>query len=126
MIWRVALSALVMVFVAALLSELGYHAKRIFTSLCVTLLFISVIDGMGEIFKTVLGFAEGAGVSELAKCAVKVVGVGYVFGFVSDIAEELGEKGISTGVGMVGRVEIFVLVFPYFKEIINTAVDLLK
>lgn len=126
MTWRIALSALVMVFVGALLSEMGFRGKRVFGALCITLLLVSLLEGMGQIFSDIAGFAEGAGVADMAKCALKIVGASYVFGFVSEVAEELGEKGISSAVTTVGRVEIFALVFPYFKEIINAGIDLLK
>ena len=126
MIWRLALSALVMALVGALLSEMGFHSKRIFSALCITLLFLAVLDGVGEIFPFVSDFAEVAGVEKEARCAVKVVGVSYVFGFVSDACDELGEKGISSGVSYAGRIEIFLLIFPYIKEIINAGIGLLK
>ncbi len=126
MIWRIALSALIMVFVGALLTETGFRGKRAFGALCITLLLVSIMDGARGMLSDVMGLADGMGVGTLAKCAVKVVGVGYVMGFVSEVATELGEKGISSMVTVVGRVEILALVFPYFKEIMMTGIELLK
>ncbi|MBO5907930.1 MAG: stage III sporulation AC/AD family protein [Clostridia bacterium] len=126
MIWRVVLSALVMVLVGAILSEVGFSSRRLYSALCLTLLLLSVLGAVGDMLGEVLGFADGAGVGEVARCAVKIVGVGYVTGFVCDVCEELGERGISSAVMTVGRVEMLLIVFPYFKEILNVGMGLLK
>ena len=55
-----------------------------------------------------------------------MLGVGYVFGIVSDICEEMGERGISSAVINAGRIEIFLLIFPYFKKILEMGIGLLR
>ena len=100
-----------------LLSELGFKGKRIFAALALTVIFCSALGGAADMVRSVLGIAEGSGFGELGKVALKVVGLGYVFGLVADVCEELGERGVASAVTVAGRVEILVLVFPYFLEI---------
>ena len=100
--------------------------KMICVLLAMLMLFISLSDGIGDIVRTVTGMAESAGVGNVAAVAIKVVGVGYLFGIVSEVCEELGERGIATAVVNVGRVEILVLIFPYLKEILEMGIGLIK
>lgn len=126
MILRAVAFALITVLVATLLGEMGYGGKRIVAVLAMLMLFISLSDGIGDIVRTVTGMAESAGVGNVAAVAIKVVGVGYLFGIVSEVCEELGERGIATAVVNVGRVEILVLIFPYLKEILEMGIGLIK
>jgi hypothetical protein len=41
------------------------------------------------------------------------------------VCEELGEKGIASMLTNVGKVETFLVVFPYFKEIVKMGLGLI-
>lgn len=124
MIWRIAAVGLLMSALGVVLAEMGFRGKRVFSALCVTMLLFGMASGVSEVFSRILGVADAGGVGEMARVALKVVGVGYVFGFVSDISEELGERGIASAVSAVGRVETVVLVLPYFLEICKIGTSL--
>lgn len=118
--------ALLSAFIGALLSEYGWKGKRAFGALCAILLCCAVLPGMTEIFTAVKGITLSTGISEVAEAALKVVGTGYVFGFAAEICTELGESGIAKCCGVVCRVEIFLIVLPYFIELIGAATELIK
>ena len=54
------------------------------------------------------------------------MGLGYVFGFTSEICSELGEGVIASAVTAAGRVQIFLVAYPYFEKIIKLGVELLE
>ena len=126
MTWRLLATALLVTVVGALLGEIGFKGKRAIGGLAIVLFAIAALDGISSMLSSVMELAEASGITEGARCALKVIGVSYAFGLVSDVAEELGERGVATAVTGVGRVEIFVIVFPFFKEILNIGIGLLK
>ena len=101
---RVCFAALLVSVLAVLLSELGFRQKRLFAVLSLALIFSMLAEGIGELFSSAISLVDMVGVGEAAKCAVKAVGVGYVFGFTADVCEELGEKGIANAVTMGGNI----------------------
>ena len=103
--------------VGAVLSELGFSGKRIFAASAITVILCAALSGASDMIGDILGIADGAGVGKIGRVALKVVGCGYLFGFVSDVCEELGERGIGSAVAVLGRVEMLALVFPYFLDI---------
>lgn len=126
MILRLCFAALLVAILAALLSELGFRHKRLFTVISLVLI-LSVLTGeIEKLFSSVLALTETAELSEAAKCAVKAVGVGYVFGFTADVCEELGERGIASAVTMGARIEIFLIAMPYFEKAMQLGTKLLK
>ena len=126
MIAKLCLSALLVAILAALLSELGFRHKRLFTVLSLVVLISMLADGIGDLLPSLVGFAELGGLSDAAKCAVKAVGLGYVFGFTSDICDELGERGIANAVTVGARIEIFLVIMPYFEKTMQLGIELLK
>ena len=126
MIGKLCAAALLSAFIGALLAEYGWRGKRAFGALCALLLCCAVLPGITEIFTAVNGIALSTGTSEVAESALKVVGAGYVFGFASEICTELGEAGIAKCCGVICRVEIFLIVLPYFVELIGAATELIK
>ena len=123
---RISFAALLVAMLASLLSELGFRQKKLFVTLSLVVIFSLLADGVGRIFSSVTSFDGLEGISDAAKCAVKAVGVGYVFGFAGDICEELGEKGLASVVSISARIEIFMLSLPYFEKIMQLGVDFLK
>ena len=113
-------------FVGVLLSEYGWRGKKVFGVLCAVILMIGLADGISEIFSGVSSLSEDAGVSDVCSVAMKVVGTGYVFGFCADVARELGESSVSSILTLAGRVEILLLVLPYFQRILEFGMELVK
>ena len=126
MIMRACALALLAVTVGAVLSDLGFKNKKL---LCVlaSIIILSILgDSLATLVGKITAFSEIAGIMDASKCAMKVVGLGYVFGFTSDVCRELGEGGIANAVGLVGRVETFLAVFPYFEKTLEIGAGLLK
>ena len=111
---------------AYLLSEAGFKGKRIFTALGGVILFSVMASEIGKISAEILGFADGAGIGETAKCAAKIVGCAYLFGIGADVLAELGESGISKALLSAGKIEIMLIVLPYFMDILELGLSLLK
>ena len=58
------------------------------------------------------------------KPILKVVGVGYITEFVSDLAEESGNKSLAGKIVFGGKVAICSLALPAIKNLINTILSL--
>ena len=101
----------------AVLSELGFKGKKAFAAIALILILCGALGGASDMIRSVLNISEGAGIGKLGKVALKVVGIGYIFGVCGDVCEELGERGIASALTVSGRIEILIIVFPYFLEI---------
>lgn len=126
MISKICALLLISSILGTLLSELGFKTKRIFTVLCMVIVFAALGDNLSGIISRLTKITDAAGISEATKCAVKAVGIGYVFGATSEICAELGEGRIATLLTVVGRIEIFVLVLPYFEKTVGLGMELLQ
>ncbi len=119
-------AAVICAVVSYVLSELGFRAKRAVSLICIILMFIMISEGVGRLIGETLGFADMAGIGDAAVTAVKIIGVGYIFGICSDIISELGEPSVAKGLVAVGRIEVLCLILPYFKDIITLGIGLIK
>ncbi len=125
MILKLIGAALLLTVTAFLLRQLGWGGAPVFAAVCVTLLIAETADSLVGIFNSVAVLGELGSVSEPLGAAVKALGAGYLFGISADVCRELGESGIAKAVEVVGRVEIIVIVIPYFQQIIKVGVDLI-
>ena len=117
--------ALLLVATAYLLRSFGWRGTPVFVAVAM----IAIISESGEKLADILGFAQSLGsyadVSETVGAGLKILGCGYLFGICADVCRELGEGGIAKAVEIAGRLEIMLLVLPFFKEIINIGVELI-
>ena len=126
MILRLVGTALILTASAFLLKNFGWRGAPIFTAVAL-ILFISEAEGELEyIFSSIKKIGNESGIDDALSAAVKVLGIGYLFGICADICRELGEAGIAKAVEVVGRVEIIAVVIPYFQEIIKVGIELVK
>ena len=126
MMLRACALALLAVILGAVLSELGFKSKKLFSVLGALLIISLLGENVSGLIGRLCAFSEMAGIGDAAKCALKVVGLGYVFGFTADVCRELGEGGVASAVGIVGRVETFLVVMPYFEKTLELGAGLLK
>ena len=118
--------ALVCAILSALLDGLGFKSRRLFSTLSAIVIMVGLIGGVSELLGSVMKIADDTGIGEVADRAVRAVGLGYVFGFTSDICNSLGENTLATLVTAAGRVEIFLLALPYFVKTVELGVELLS
>ena len=125
MIPRVCALALIAVILLALLGEMGVKSRRLFATLCIILILSLLIAPLSDLISRLGLISETAGISEAASCALKAVGLGYIFGFTSDVCLSLGENGIASALQLVGRVQIFLVSWPFFEKMIQLGGELL-
>lgn len=118
--------ALVAAMCALLLRNFGWNGVPVFSLICFILIISLTEPYINEVCGRLLILGEVNGVSEEARAVLKVVGVGYLCGIVSDICQELGEGRIAAAVAFVGRIEIVVIALPFFEEIIRLGTELIR
>lgn len=126
MIPRLALFALMCGLISALLDGIGFKGKGLFSLLCLTLMLISLADMMTDAMGGILSLADRAGITDAASSCIKAIGLGYVFGFVSDVCSSLGECRLASVVTAAGRINIFLVAYPYFESIVSLGMELLE
>lgn len=125
MIPKVCALALISVILSAVLKEFGFKGKGLFSTLCLIIILSSTVEPILSLISTVGKVTDLAGIGDAAKSAIRAVGLGYVFGFTSDVCSSLGEGGIASAVLLVGKIEIFMVSMPFFEKIIALGVELL-
>ena len=118
--------ALVSAILSALLDGLGFKSKRLFSTLSAIIVMVGLVSSVSELLESVMKIACDTEIADAADKATRAVGLGYVFGFTSDICNSLGESTLASLVTAVGRVEIFLLALPYFVKTIEVGVELLS
>lgn len=123
---KICFTAVLAASVGLLLSELGFKGKRSYSAVAAVVLISFLGEGIGELLSGVGGLSDEFGISEVSSAALKVLGCGYVFGMCSDLCSDLGESGLSRALTLAGRVEILMIVFPYFKDTVLLGLELIK
>lgn len=126
MIPKICLFALASVLLSVLLASLGFKSKGLFITLAALVMLGTLGEGVSDVFDKILSFSEGAGIADAVKTALRVIGLGYVFGFTSEICLSLGEPLIASVVTAAGRVQLVLVVFPYIQEVVKLGMELLS
>lgn len=126
MIPKICLFALASVLINILLDRMGFKSKALVTTLAAVLMLIPLSEDLGGLFGDLISLADKAGITDAATCAIKAVGLGYVFGFTAEVCSSLGEPLVSSVVTLAGRLQIFLLAYPYFEKIVKLGADLLE
>ena len=126
MIVKICAVAILSVILYAALEGLGFKSKGLFATLCALMILSVLGDSLAWLFGSVFYIAERTGISEAASSALRAVGLGYVFGFTADVCSSFGESTIAKAVTTVGRVQIFLVAYPYFERMIALGMELLE
>ena len=126
MIPKICLFALASVLLSVLLASLGFKSKGLFITLAALVMLGTLGEGVSDVFDKILSFSEGAGIADAVKTALRVIGLGYVFGFTSEICLSLGEPLIASVVTAAGRVQLVLVVFPYIQDVVKLGMELLS
>ena len=125
MIFKIIGAALLLSLTAFVLREFGWRGAPVFVSVAALLLIGSAASRIGEILKLgeeIFSAEEGG---EVISAAVKTLGVSYLFGIACDACSSLGEGSIARALEVAGRIEIAVIITPYFLKIIELGREML-
>ena len=126
MIAKICAIGLLTALLAAFLAEAGFKSKKLLSILAALLLLGVAKDGADEIVGKIASLSELAQIGDACRCALKIVGAGYLFGFTADVCTELGEGGIARAVSIAGKVEMLLVSLPYFEKTLELGLELLK
>ena len=126
MIPKICLFAIISVLLSVLLGSLGFKSKGLFITLAALLMLGVLQNDLSNIFGEIISFSESAGITDATRTALRVVGLGYVFGFTSEICLSLGEPLIASVVTAAGRVQLLAVVYPYIQDVVKLGVELLS
>ena len=118
--------ALICAILCSLLSGLGFKSKGLFATLSAIILFSLLGENLAAVVAGILNISEKTGVTEAAKTALRAIGLGYIFGITADICDSLGERVIASAVTLVGRIQIFLVSYPYFEKIVSLGIELIE
>jgi len=107
-----------------ILRSFGWRGAAVFSTFAMLLLIKEAWEPLSYVFSSVKEIGEISGISEPIGAAIKILGLGYLFGMCADVCREMSESGIAKAVEVVGRVEIIAVVIPYFREIVRVGVEL--
>lgn len=84
------------------------------------------IDGLMQIITTMTDFVEKTGINTgLFGCILKVVGVGYVVEFASNLCASAGNTNISEVITLAGKISILVISMPILSSLIDIIMAIL-
>ena len=84
-----------------------------------------VINELQSVFSKLIGFTSKLSLDNgILMTALKIVGVGYLIEFASDIAEESGLQSISHKIILAGKVIIASICLPYVFELFDMVLGL--
>ncbi len=126
MIPKICAIGLLGAILAAFLGDLGFKNKKLISLLTAIIILSTLKDTVSSFIGKIVGLSEIAGIGDACSCALKAVGLGYVFGFASDLCSELGEGSVGKALGVAGKVEIFLVALPYFEKTVALGLELLK
>lgn len=117
---RIAGLIFLLLFLTFVLRSVGFRGAALVATVGIIGVIGITASGIGRIFSHLTGSELiGDTVGETVSAALKLLGVGYVFGICADICRDLGELGIASCALAVGRVEIFLLILPYIDELLG-------
>lgn len=89
------------------------------------LIFMFVLDGVSDLLDEFYEFENYVGKVEIVKPIMKVLGVGYITEFSSNLAEDSGNKSIASKIVLGGKVAICGLAMPILKQLIQTIISII-
>ena len=114
--------ALLLLACIFILRELGWRGVPVFAAIGSVIILATLGDSLSAVFTSV-GELSSYVSEEYISAILKIIGAGYLFGISADVCRTMGEGQIAKTVEVAGRVEIFLIVLPFFEEIIKLGVS---
>ena len=118
--------ALLTAVCAFLLREFGWRGVPLLAVVAVIGVIAYVLPYIYELRGFFEDVSDSFGLGNITSSVLKVIGIGYLAGIVSDVCRDMGEGSVASAVVLVGRVEILLIAAPYFFDIVKLGVSLIE
>lgn len=127
MILKIVIVALITIFLSSSLKSINSEISSM-VSVCGGLIIFLLV--VGELSNIILSLGEIVNLSNLdsgvISLALKIIGVGYITEFASDVAEDFGNKTLSSKVILGGKIVICSMSLPIIKKLLTVLLSLLS
>lgn len=119
MIKIVAIS-IITVFLSSIVKQKNSEFATIINVCGGVLIFMSVYEMFEEIMNFFIASSDELLIdSSIIKLAIKIIGVGYITEFTADIAEDFGNKNVSSKVVFGGKVIVCGMTLPIIRKLFS-------
>ena len=127
MILKVIIIAIICIFITSLIKS--YNAEfATMVSICGgVLIFLMLTDEIKNIIENFVSLYDLTDLKfDFLSVILKIIGVGYVVEFTADIAEDFGNKAISSRVILGGKIVICGMALPVIKSLLTLLLSFLS
>ena len=120
MILKIIIIAIICIFTSSCLKQYNAEFANLISICGGIIVFFIVCDELVEIIDFLLSVYEFSNIdNSIIKLLLKIVGIGYITEFMADIAEDFGNKIISSKVLLGGKIIICGMTVPVIKELLS-------
>jgi stage III sporulation protein AD len=118
MILKTIIIAIICIFISSTLKQINSEISNIISVCGGVLIFVLVCEEITNIIDFIFLYYENLSLRlDIIKLLLKVIGIGYIVEFTADIAEDFGNKIISSKVIFGGKVVICGMIIPLLEEL---------
>lgn len=126
MLTKIICIGLVTVLVSSIIKQ--YRADiSLLVNICGSMLIVMIaVSGVSDIIDSMIQISENISISsDVISPIVKVLSIGYITEFSADIADDAGNKSISSKILFGGKIAICVVAVPIVINMLNAILSLL-
>ena len=84
------------------------------------------IDAVTDVIFQINIFVEKAGInSQLFACVLKIVGIGYIVEFSSNLCVDAGNSSLADKISLAGKITILVMSMPIISNLLNIIIEIM-
>ena len=125
-IFRVIGIALVTTFAIILLKPTKPEVAALVSVIGGILVIMLFVESLQTIIENIARIVQGTGIrSELFSALIRIIGIGYLTEFASNICDEAGNSAMARKVTIAGKILILILALPIINNLIDVVVGVL-
>ena len=126
MIIKIIAVGLITVVVSSIIKQYRADISLLINICGAVLIVLMSVDGVGSIIDSMINISNRVTISQtIINPLLKVIGIGYITEFSADIAEEAGNKSISSKIIFGGKIAICAVALPIIINMLNAILSLL-
>ena len=127
MILKIVIIALICVFVSSCVKPYNSEISTLVSVCGGVLIFLLCVDELKNIVQFLFEIANLSNINlDFLSAVLKILGVGYITEFASDIAEDFGNKTMSSKVLLGGKIVICGMTLPIIKGLLTLLLSFLS